>query len=98
MNTATDQQGRTMAQRALDLGNERPYDAPDDWWDQDIRKAPPAPVDWAHTAARAIIYDLGDRRGIKNEIEQVDEETRVELVASMAEIIRAAHQRRGDGA
>ncbi len=44
--------------------------------------------DWAHDAAHKIIEDLLDRRGIKNELRQVDEEIRIEIVAAIAEIIR----------
>lgn len=73
----------------LRYGNEFPYDASDSWWAADGR-APPAPKDWAHSAARGVIADLQDRRGIKWGFDNIDEETRVEIVETLAQIIRAA--------
>lgn len=56
------------------------------------------PKDWAEAAALGILYDLNDRRGIKHELGQVDGDTRAEIVATMASIIRAAAPLRdGDG-
>ncbi|MCQ2992377.1 hypothetical protein NLO72_24570 [Pseudomonas tremae] len=71
------------AKSSLEMGAEFPYD------DSDTQS--PA-VDWAHAAARGVLADLGDRRGVGQELEQVDDETRVELVQAVAEIIRLAHQ------
>ena len=51
---------------------------------------PPAPTDWAHYAARGILADLTDRRGVKHGFDDIDEDVRVEMVAAMAEIIRSA--------
>ena len=48
----------------------------------------PAPPDWAHATARGVIEDLADRRGIKWELEKFDLDTRKEIVASLAAIIR----------
>lgn len=79
------------AQIALNHGAEFPYDASDGWWDSDAAFAPPA-VDWAHRAARGVMADLKARRGIKWELEKVDEETRVEIVRALAEIIRVAQK------
>lgn len=79
-----------QAQSRIKHGNEFPYDAPDDWWNADV-VIPPAPAtDWAHLAARGIIADLEDRRGIKNELHNIDEEIRVDIVQSIAAIIREA--------
>ncbi len=74
--------------RTMERGNEYPYDAPDGWCSD--TPAPP-PKDWAHNAARCVIADLTDRRAIKRGFEEIDEETRVEIVDTMAGIIRAAH-------
>ena len=90
----TDRQGRTMAQRALDCGAERPFDAPEGWRNENLDEPPPPASDWAHEAARGVLYDLSDRRGVKYELAQIDAETRAELVASLAEIIREADRRR----
>lgn len=78
-----------MAASALKIGAEFPYDAPDAWW-AGSGTNPPAPVDWAHAAARGILADLSDRRGIKWSLEEIDEETRREIAETMAEIIRQA--------
>jgi len=81
----------TDAKNDIDHGAQFPFDAPDSWWDGDGLN-PPAATDWAHAAARGVIANLQDRGGIGNELERskVDEETRVEVVNSLAEIIRAA--------
>ena len=78
-----------LAQHRLKLGDTYPYDAPDAWW-QDDKRGSLAPVDDAHRAARAILADLTDRRGIKHGFEGIDEDVRAELVQSLADIIRAA--------
>ncbi len=83
----------TMAKSAifqLKMGADFPYDAGEEFWDGDGKTPPPA-KDWAHAAARGILSDLEDRRGIKNELDGVDHETRAELVESLSEIIRQAH-------
>ena len=71
-------------------GNEFPFDETDAWWDEDGEK-PAKPKDWAHAAARGIIASLQDRVGIKHELEHsnIDEETRKEIIAEIAAIIRA---------
>lgn len=71
------------------MGARYPYDAPDAWWDADLRGPCPA-KDWAHAAARGVIDDLCDRNGIKNQFNQVDQDVRVEIVSSLATIIREA--------
>lgn len=69
-----------------------PFDAPDSWWGlpHNTTELPPQPSDWAHSAARGIIADLKDRRGIKNELHDIGEEIRVDIVQSIAAIIREA--------
>ena len=81
-----------MAQHRISGGNEFPYDAPDSWWNGDGKTPPPPSKDWAHTAARAVVRDLTDRRGIKHGFNDIDEDVRVELVQSLADIIRLAHE------
>lgn len=70
-------------------GNKFPYDAPDKWWDGDASN-PPKADDWAHSAARGVLADLQDRRGIKYGFDNIDEGVRAEIVASLAAIIRFA--------
>lgn len=76
------------AQNDLDSGRKYPYDQPDD-----DESATPA-ADWAHAAARGILSNLKGRGGIGNELEQLDEELRKEIVDEAAEIIRLAHTQR----
>lgn len=79
---------------SLKHGNEFPYDAPNEWWNESSGKNPPPPKDWAHSAARGIIANLQDRRGIKHELSNIDEETRAEIIHTLADIIRlAAHDK-----
>lgn len=76
--------------RNVERGNKYPYDAPDSWWESDGTDPPP-PTDWAHSAARGVLYNLKDRGGIKHGFANIDEDIRAEIVASLAAIIRAAH-------
>lgn len=75
----------------LERGNKWPYDAPDAWWGGDGGD-PPKPVDWAHAAARGVLYDLNDRGGIKHGFANIDENIRKDIVVALAAIIRAAHE------
>lgn len=81
-------------ERRLVLGDMYPYDAPDAWWlvsDADgawTREGD----DWAHRAARGVVADLTDRRGIKRGFEDIDEDVRTEIVNSLAAIIRLAKE------
>lgn len=47
-------------------------------------------TDWAERAALGVLADLTDRRGIKHELRNIDADIRVEIVESLAAIIRAA--------
>lgn len=78
------------AARLLRMGAEFPYDAPDAWWDADTAQPPPPSRDWAHAAARGILASLTDRRGIKHELDGVDEDVRAEMVETFASVIRAS--------
>jgi hypothetical protein len=44
--------------------------------------------DKAEIAARAILADLSDRSGIGNELDQIDDQIKEEIVATHARIIR----------
>lgn len=73
----------------LELGSRCPYDAPDTWWNADEQMPLPA-SDWAHAAARGVLADLSDRRGIKWQLLEIDEGVRTEMVETLADIIREA--------
>lgn len=64
----------------LRQGTERPYDY--------TRRG--ASVDWAHTAARGVVANLLDRRGIKTMLELTDARVRVEIIDDLADVIREA--------
>lgn len=81
----------TPAQFAINHGNRWPYDAPDEW---NGREPAPAVVDWAHSAVRGILANLSDRRSIRNSLEDVDHEIRIEIVSVLADIIREADRQR----
>ena len=49
------------------------------------------PEDWCERAALGILYDLGDRRGVKHELERIDADVRADLVRDLSDIIRTAH-------
>lgn len=78
------------AKRSLDFGRKYPYDEPD----ENMGKPPPA-KDWAHAAARGIVADLMDRHTIKHGFDGVDEDIRVEIVETLADIIREASKQPG---
>jgi acyl carrier protein len=50
---------------------------------------------WAHVAALAVIEDLGDRRGIKHALAEVDPSTLVDIIASLEDTIQCAYQKQG---
>lgn len=82
--------GRSVyAKRSLTHGAKFPYDAPDAWWRRS-HVAPPSARDWAEAAARGVIADLQDRAGIKHGFDDVAEETRIEIVQALSDIIRTA--------
>ena len=80
------------AQSYISHGNRFPFDASNDWWHQTGNEKPPKSKDWAHSAARGVIANLQDRQGIKFELvcEKIDEDLRVEIIESLAAIIRKA--------
>lgn len=83
-----------QAKNSLEGGAEYPYDAPDNW-DRSVTPSLPA-TDWAHAAARGILYNLNDRRDIKDGFRDVDEDVRKEIVESLAAIIREAAKKEGE--
>lgn len=73
----------------LMFGMRYPYDASDEWLEQDGGE----PIDkshWSTNAARGVIADLRGRGGIKYGFDNVDEDVRLEIVEALAGIIRAA--------
>jgi hypothetical protein len=48
------------------------------------------PVDTAEWAALGVLHDLCDRRGIKHELHDTDDDIKEEIVTSLAAIIRSA--------
>lgn len=49
------------------------------------------PIDTAHLAAQAVLADLTDRRGIKQELLYLDDDVKAEITESLAAIIRLTH-------
>jgi hypothetical protein len=72
------------AKGSLIRGDSCPYDGDEDG------VVPAGTRDWAYRAARGVLADLSDRSGIDNELSAIDEDTRVEIVVSLADIIREA--------
>lgn len=68
------------AKHSYEHGQEFPYDHYDNGRRRKVKT-------WAHKTARAILADLLDRRSIKWGFNDIDQETRFEIVDSMAEII-----------
>jgi hypothetical protein len=52
------------------------------------------PADWAKTAASRILADLGGRRGIGDALDDVDGDVRLEILRTLADIIRTADMER----
>ncbi len=75
------------AQITLKFSDDYPYEIDEDA----TPKADLKPTDWAHRAARGVLSDLSDRRGIKWELQKVDMDIRKDIVSDLAEIIRLAH-------
>lgn len=65
------------ATRALKYGLSYPYDERE-------------PVDAAHRAALGVLTELSGRSGIGAELENVDDDIKVEIVDELSEIIREA--------
>lgn len=80
---------------SLDHGHEYPYDCDESLHMLKEDEQPKAgdwspPKDWAHLAARGVIANLGDRQGIKHELDACDLEVRSEMIEALASIIRTA--------
>lgn len=63
----------------IEAGINHPYD--------NKKRAEPS---WQEAAALAVLYDLSDRRGIKQELACVDLDVRGEIVETLSELILAA--------
>jgi hypothetical protein len=74
----------------LRRGERFPYDATDEWRRSASSTPAPPARDWAHQAARGVVSNLCDRRGIKQVLAGLDEEVRADLVRDLADIIHAA--------
>ena len=70
----------SIAKHRLESGAKYPFDG-----------GKKAAKDWAHAAARGVLADLTDRRGVKQELNEIDSDIRKELVATVADIIREAY-------
>ena len=78
-----------IALHCFQRGNKYPYDAGSL---AESFESMNTPVDWTVRAARGILADLCDRRGIKHGLQSVDEpDTRHGIVVALAEIIQVAH-------
>ncbi len=75
------------AESSLKHGDEYPFDAPDRW---PASALPPRATDWAHRAARGVLADLRDRRGIKWGFDEIDQQVRQEITGAITDIIWAA--------
>lgn len=64
-------------------GNKFAYDRMDNDDDHSTRSG----THWSIIAARAVLSDLGDRRGVGHELDAVDEDIREEMVVALAEVI-----------
>lgn len=82
---------KELAEHTLIQGANFPYDASDKWWLGDGNN-PPKAKSWAHAAARGVIADLKDRKGMKNAFSDIDEVTRAVIVEALADIIKLARK------
>ena len=80
-----------QTQQTILRGEKYPYDETD-YWNQHIEEPPQPAISWQHLAARGVIADLTDRHTIKRGFENVDEEIRKEIVGTLSDIIKEAHQ------
>lgn len=67
------------AKLCLKMADKYPYDGTNDG-------------DWTYRAARGVLADLSDRRGVKNELEAIDDDLKRQIVIYAAGIIRAAFE------
>jgi len=72
-----------VAEYDLKLGDATPYDC---------KLKASMPSDWAHRAARAILVNFRARRDIGPVLETFKQDIRVEIVESISDIIRKAHE------
>lgn len=75
------------AKETLEHGDKYPYDAIyDEEWDKSV--APEG--DWAVRAARGVIVELVGRNGLDDVLQNIDTDTKAEIIQAMAGIIREA--------
>lgn len=80
----------TDAEAKLKFGHKYPFDLGDKLPDGSY---PPFDWgDWATYAARGVVAELEGRHTIKHGFENVDEQTRLEIIKSISDIIRYAPQ------
>lgn len=76
----------------IEQGNKYPFDAPDKWWQADANQPnpPPPATHWSVSAARAIVKDLQERKGIAQEltVDKIDEKTRQAIILSISEVVK----------
>lgn len=82
------------AEWSLKQGERVPYD-----YDKKFCAGCPQPAkDCAHLAARGILANMTDRKGIANGFENIDYDVIVEITESIANIIRLAMLKRDENA
>lgn len=79
------------AKQELKHADDFPFDASDAWMNRESKVGPETPH-WSYRAARGVISNLSDRRGIGQGIGDFDEDVRKEIVATLADIIRVASE------
>jgi hypothetical protein len=80
-----------LARYRLKQGDDNPYDSPGEWPEGAWVAGP----EWSRAAARGVLADLLDRRGIKQGFYNIDHDVRMEIVESLARIIRLAKEDAG---
>ena len=78
----------------IDVENSLQHGAsfPFDCWDGDGECTATPATSWAHAAARGILANLSDRRGIDSALDNIDYDVRAEIVQSITEIILTAER------
>lgn len=76
----------------IEHGNKYPFDASDAWWKGEDETLPENFEAWQYRAARGVIANMQDRAGIKHELGGISEDTRREIIESIASIIYAAYE------
>lgn len=83
-------------EKRLEHGQLFPFDETSDEHEarnSTLETLPLEPKDWTIAAARGVLADLGDRRGVGQELDDIDDDIRKELVEQLSQIIKLAHER-----